>query len=61
MAKTITCRDLGVDCSYVAHGETEKELIADIAKHAKEIHEYTDEQLEDPEMMKKVKAAIKTE
>lgn len=57
----MACRDLGVDCSYVAHGETEEELIADIAKHAKEVHEYTDEQLEDPEMMKKVKAAIKTE
>ncbi|GAG65512.1 unnamed protein product [marine sediment metagenome] len=61
MAKTMACRDVGVDCSYVAHGETEEELMADIAKHGKEVHGYTEEQLEDPEMMKKVKAAIKTE
>lgn len=61
MAKTMACRDVGVDCSYVARGETEEELMADVTKHAKEVHAYTDEQLEDPEMMKKVKAAIKTE
>ena len=61
MAKTMACRDLGVDCSYVARGETEEKLMADVAKHAKEVHGYTEEQLEDPEMMKKVKAAIKDE
>jgi predicted small metal-binding protein len=61
MAKTFTCRDVGVDCPYVARGQTEEELMADIAKHAKEVHGYTDEQLKDPEMMKKVKAAIKDE
>ncbi|NVM46979.1 MAG: DUF1059 domain-containing protein, partial [Candidatus Lokiarchaeota archaeon] len=41
--------------------ETEKELMADMGKHAKEVHGYTDEQLKDPEMMKKIKAAIKKE
>ena len=61
MAMTLACRDLGEDCHYVAHGETEKELMADMGKHAKEVHGYTDEQLKDPEMMKKVKAAIKKE
>jgi predicted small metal-binding protein len=60
MAKTMACRDVGVDCSYVAHGKTEEELMADITTHAKEVHKYTKEQLEDPEMMKKVKGAIKT-
>jgi predicted small metal-binding protein len=60
MAKTMACRDVGVDCSYVAHGETEEELMTDVTKHAKEVHGYTEEQLEDPEMMKKVKGAIKT-
>jgi len=61
MAKTLACRDVGVDCPYVAHGETEEELMAAVAKHGKEVHGYTEEQLKDPEMMKKVKAAIKTE
>ena len=61
MAKTFNCRDVGVDCSYVARGETEEAVMADAAKHAKEVHGYTDEQLNDPEMIKKVKAAIKDE
>ena len=57
----IACRDLGQNCDYVAHGDTEEELIADIKKHGKEMHSYTDEQLKDPEMMKKIMAAIKKE
>ncbi len=61
MTLKLACRDLGTDCSYVARGETEDELMADGVKHAKEVHGYTDEQLNDPEMMKKVKAAIKQE
>ncbi|TKJ46913.1 hypothetical protein CEE34_06430 [Candidatus Aerophobetes bacterium Ae_b3a] len=61
MAKTLACRDVGVDCPYVSRGETEEKLMVEVAEHAKEVHGYTQEQLEDPEMMKKVKAAIKTE
>jgi len=61
MAMKLACRDLESDCTYVARGETEEELMADMGKHAKEVHGYTDEQLKDPEMMKKVKAAIKKE
>jgi len=61
MAKSFACRDVGIDCPYVARGETEEELMADVIKHGKEVHGYTDEQLNDPEMMKKVKSAIKEE
>jgi predicted small metal-binding protein len=61
MAMTLACKDLGTDCPYVASGETEEGLMADMAKHAKEVHGYTDEQLQDPEMMEKVKTAIKKE
>ncbi len=61
MAMTLACRDTGADCPYVARGETENELMADIVKHAKEVHGYTDEQLNDPKMIEKTKAAIKRE
>jgi len=61
MALKLSCRDLGEDCHYVARGETEEELMADADKHAKEVHGFTDEQLKDPEMRKKIKAAIKKE
>lgn len=61
MAKTLNCKDVGVDCSFVARAETEEELMKVVVKHAKEVHGYTDEQLNDPELIKKVKAAIKDE
>jgi len=50
---------MGIDCSYVAHGETMEGLMADMGPHAKKVHGYTDEQLNDPKMMEKVKAAVK--
>lgn len=61
MAMTLACQDLGTDCSYVAHAKTEEELMANMGKHAKSVHGFTDEQLKDPEMMKKAQAAIKKE
>ena len=61
MGLKLACRDLGTDCSYVARGETEEELMTDANKHAKEGHNFTDEQLKDPELAKKFKAAIKKE
>jgi predicted small metal-binding protein len=59
MAYTFACRDLGVDCPYVARGETIDEVIAEGTKHAKEVHGYTDEQLKDPKLIEAVKKAIK--
>jgi len=38
-----------------------EQLNADLAKHAKEVHGYTEEQLHNPEIVEKVKAAIKQE
>ena len=59
MAYTLACRDLESECPYVAHGETMDEVLQDSVKHAKEVHGYTDEQLNDPKMMEQTKAAIK--
>ena len=61
MAYTFACRDLGIfkDCPYVARGDTIDEVFADSAKHAKEVHGVTDEQVNDPETTKRVKALIK--
>ena len=59
MAYTLACRDLGGDCPYVARGETIDEVVQDGMKHAKEVHGYTYEQLNDPKMIEETKAAIK--
>ncbi len=59
MAFSLACRDTGIDCDFVARGETMEEVLEQGIKHAKETHGYTDEQLNDPEMMEKVKAVVK--
>ncbi len=61
MTYKLACKDTGVDCPYVAQGETMDEMMEDAVKHVKEKHGYTDEQIKDPEMQKVIKAAIKKE
>jgi predicted small metal-binding protein len=60
MAYTLACRDSGVDCPYVARGETVEEVMQDAAKHVKEVHGYTDEQLNDPKFLEEAKQLMKT-
>jgi predicted small metal-binding protein len=36
--KKLSCRDVGVDCDFVARGKTEDEIFRQCAKHAKEAH-----------------------
>ena len=59
MPYTFACRDFGVDCPFVARGETEEEVLQAAAKHAKEVHGYTDEQLNDPKFKEEAKKLIK--
>ena len=56
MTKTYTCRDVGVECDWATSGETEDEVMANIAAHAAEVH--ADIELT-PELMDAVKAVIK--
>jgi predicted small metal-binding protein len=56
MAKSISCADVGADCSWSASAETEEGLMEKIAGHAKEEHagmEIT------PELVAKIKSHIK--
>ena len=55
MAFTLRCRDVGVECDYVARADTEEELLKQAAKHAAEVHNMTE--ISD-EKMAEVKAAI---
>jgi predicted small metal-binding protein len=38
MPKTIRCRDAGVDCDFVARGETEEELFRNALEHGRAYH-----------------------
>lgn len=58
MAKTYTCRDVGVDCDWNTSGETEDEVMATISEHAAQVHpeiELT------PELVAAVREVIKDE
>ncbi len=59
MAYSLACRDTGIDCSYVSQGETIEELWEDGVKHVKEVHGYTDEQLNDPKFKEEMQPFIK--
>jgi predicted small metal-binding protein len=36
--KELRCRDLGLDCDVVVHGETVDEVMAQAGPHAKKVH-----------------------
>ena len=58
MAKVISCRDVGVDCDFVARGETEEEVLEQCAVHGRAVHNMTEIPLE---LVSKVRAAIREE
>jgi predicted small metal-binding protein len=58
MAKVVTCRDVGVDCDFVARGQTEQEVLKKCAEHARSEHGMTELPAD---MAVKVKAAIRDE
>lgn len=55
--KQLKCRDLGFDCNYEVHAETEAKLLEQVAEHAEQVHhlEVT------PELVEQVKPHIKDE
>ena len=60
MAYTLDCKDAGESsCAFVAHGETKEEGFEQTAKHAKEVHRHTDEELNDPKLIEQMKAIMK--
>ena len=63
MGLKLACRDLepNLTCPYVARGENMEEVQVDRTQHAKTVHNYTDDQLNDPKMVAAIKAGVKLE
>jgi predicted small metal-binding protein len=59
MAKTLSCREVGLDCDYVVRGETEEEVMRLGAEHGRQQHGMTDAQLNDPQTQQKVRSLIR--
>lgn len=38
MTKVLRCRDVGVDCDFVALGKTDEEVLKKAEEHAKKVH-----------------------
>jgi len=38
MAKTVSCRDVGSDCDFVARGANEEEIMQQVSEHARIEH-----------------------
>ena len=58
MAKTMSCRDVGFDCGFVAKGETEQDILRQASDHARSVHNINEIT---PEIAEKVRATIKDE
>src|SRR5262245_25160138 len=58
MAKVLECRDVGFDCDGVVKAETEQEVLAKAAEHAKTVHNIT---TIPPEVLEKVRSVIREE
>ena len=58
MAKTVSCRDVGVDCDFVAKGETEQDILQQCAEHARKDHGMTEIPAE---LVDKVRGSIRDE
>jgi predicted small metal-binding protein len=54
----VRCRDIGFDCEGVVRAETEEEVLAQAAQHAKTVH---NSQEITPEVVKAVRSAIRDE
>ena len=58
MAKTVSCRDVGMDCDFVAKGETDEDILQQCTEHARKDHNMTEIP---PEVVDKVRGAIRNE
>ena len=58
MTKVVSCRDVGMDCDFVAHGETEQDILEQCAEHARTAHNMT---AIPAEVAEKVRGAIRDE
>ncbi len=56
MSKSISCADVGADCSWSATADTEEQLMEKVAEHAKEEHQGMEIT---PELVEKIKSHIK--
>ena len=58
MTKVFSCRDVGVECDFVARGQTEEEILQQIEEHGRTAHGMDELS---PELAEKVRSGIHEE
>ena len=58
MSKVVTCRDIGVDCDFVARGETEQDVLEQCAEHGRKEHGMNELP---PDLAEKARGAMRDE
>jgi len=58
MAKVLRCRDVGMDCSFEVHADTEEEILKKAVEHAETVHNMKEIT---KEVVEKVRAVIRDE
>ncbi len=61
MTLTVSCWDIGADCDFVAKGATMEELETNILEHCRDAHGLTEEQVNESQMLLKVRGAMRIE
>jgi predicted small metal-binding protein len=56
----ILCVDVGFNCAFVANGESEGDVIADMRRHLQAEHGYDARRIDQPELVGTLKACIDT-
>jgi predicted small metal-binding protein len=58
MPKVMSCNDVVGNCDFVAHGESDEEIMEQASEHAREAHQVNEVT---PELADKVRSAIRDE
>ena len=58
MARELHCRDLGFDCDGVVVAENDDEVVAQAARHARDVHGLSEPELADPAFADQVRGHI---
>lgn len=59
MSFEIPCRELGMECDFIAKGQDLEELIKATVEHGKEVHNLSEAQVREPAMVDRMKARAK--
>ena len=56
--KELRCRDVGPECDAVVTADSEEEILAQVARHARDVHGMSVEEIEDPAFIAHVRRQI---